>query len=164
VPESPRDRAWYKRRVNDRPEPLLVVAVAALLFDGERLLCMRRSAWRDAGPGLWETLSGRVRPGEDPVAAVKREIAEECGLQVELDDRPVTAYPARRNDEPMVVIVYRGRVTGGDLVLSDEHDAFEWLTPEEFGERSALDPLVRSARAARRLPWPARTGGEGERA
>lgn len=131
-----------------RNEPLLVVAVAALLFRGERMLCMRRSAWRDAGPGLWETLSGRVRPDEDPLDAVIREIAEECALEVDLDPRPVVAYPARRIDDPMVVIVYRGKVTGGEVVLSDEHDAFDWLTPDEFAERSPLAPLVEAARMA----------------
>ncbi|MEX2541641.1 MAG: NUDIX domain-containing protein, partial [Trueperaceae bacterium] len=115
---------------------------------------------RDAGPGLWETLSGRVRPGEDPLAAIRREIAEECGLEVELDRQPVTAYPARRNDEPMVVIVYRGRVVGGKVTPSDEHDAFDWLTPDEFAGRSSLVPLIESARTALALPWPSTARNE----
>jgi 8-oxo-dGTP diphosphatase len=143
--------------VNDAPEPKLVVAVAALLFRGDRLLCMRRSLWRDAGPGLWETLSGRVRPEEDPLAAVQREIAEEsgleCGLDVELDRRPVTAYPSKRNDEPMIVIAYRGRVKSGEVVPSHEHDAFEWLTPGELEQRSPLTLLSRAARTALEIPW-----------
>ena len=137
----------------DTKEPLLVVAVAAVLLRGERFLCMRRSAWRDAGPGLWETLSGRVQPGEDPLPAMTREIAEECGLEVELDPRPITAYAAKRVEEPMVVIVYRGRSNTGEVTLSDEHDSFDWLTPEEFAQRSPLAPLVEAARLALRLPW-----------
>jgi 8-oxo-dGTP pyrophosphatase MutT (NUDIX family) len=145
--------------VSEPSEPLLVVAVAALLFDGDRLLCMRRSPERDAGPGLWETLSGRVRPGEDPLAAVRREIGEECGLEVELDARPVTAYSAKRNDDPMVVIVFRARVTGGEVVLSDEHDSFDWLTPGELALRSPLALLVQAARTALELPWPGSPGG-----
>jgi 8-oxo-dGTP diphosphatase len=145
--------------VKGPPEPLLVVAVAALLFDDDRLLCMRRSATRDAGPGLWETLSGRVRPGEEPLAAVRREIGEECGLAVELDPRPVTAYAGKRNDQPMVVIVFRGRVAGGEVTLSDEHDAFEWLTPGDLARRSPLEALVQAARTALELPWPSFAGG-----
>ncbi|MEX2534301.1 MAG: NUDIX domain-containing protein [Trueperaceae bacterium] len=140
-------------------EPLLVVAVAAVVFRGKRLLCMRRSACRDAGPGLWETLSGRVRPGEDPLAAVAREISEECGLEVELDPRPITTYPAKRIDEPMVVIVYRAQAISGEVVMSDEHDAFEWLTPDELAERSPLAPLVNAARLALDLSWVARDSG-----
>lgn len=130
-----------------------MVAVAAVLFRGERLLSMQRSKTKDAGPGLWETLSGRVRPGEDPVDAIKREIAEECGLEVDLDPRPVTAYPAKRIKEPMVVIVYRGRATGGEVVLSHEHDDYAWLTPGELAQRSPLQQLVRAAETAAALPW-----------
>lgn len=146
--------------MNDLAEPLQVVAVAAVLFHRDRLLCMRRAPWRDAGPGLWETLSGRVRPGEEPLAAIGREIAEECGLDVELDPRPVTAYPGKRNDQPMVVIVYRGRVVGGEVTPSDEHDAFDWLTPDEFATRSPLLPLIEAALTALTIPWPtaARSG------
>ena len=130
-----------------------MVAVAAVLFSGERVLSMKRSATKDAGPGLWETLSGRVRPGEDPLEAVAREISEECGLEVELDPRPVTAYPAVRIDQPMVVIVYRGRVAGGEVVLSDEHSDYEWVTPVELEQRSPLQLLVRAVEAAAVLPW-----------
>lgn len=141
--------------MRETQEPLLVVAVAALIFHGDRLLCMRRSAWRDAGPGLWETLSGRVRPGEDPLAAMGREIVEESGLEVDLDPRPVTAYPAKRNEEPMMVIVYRGATLSDEVTLSDEHDAFAWFTADEFADRSPLAPLVAAARQALTLPWPA---------
>lgn len=147
--------AWYKRGVAENDEHPLVVAVAAVLFDGESMLCMRRSSQRDASPGIWETLSGRVRPDEDPLAAVHREIGEECGLEVELDPRPVTAYPSRRNGEPMVVIVYRGRLVAGQVTLSHEHDAFDWLTPGELAGRSPLAPLVRAAGLALEQPWPA---------
>lgn len=153
---------WYKRPVTGAGEPLLVVAVAAILIRDGRLLCMRRSPQKDAGAGLWETLSGRVRPGEEPLAAVRREIAEECGLEVDLDPRPVAAYAGSRNREPMVVIVYRGRSLEEDAVLSDEHDAFEWLTVAEFDLRTPLKPLVDSARAALRLPWPQPRGDSWE--
>ena len=137
--------------VGEPTEPPLIVAVAAVLLKDGKLLCMKRSAAKDAGPGLWETLSGRVRPGEEPLAAARREIAEECALEVELDPRPVTAYSALRIDAPMVVIVYRGRVTGGEVVLSDEHDEYAWLTPDEFAERSPLAMLVEAARTAQAL-------------
>ncbi len=129
-----------------------VVAVAATVFRHGRVLAMRRSATRDAGPGLWETLSGRLRLGEDPADAVAREILEECGLRVHVDPRPVTSYQARRAGEPMVVIVYRADATNGDVVVNDEHDAYAWLTPQEFSETSTLAPLVHAVFAAAAMP------------
>lgn len=125
-----------------------MVAVCAIVFRGEEMLAMRRSASKDAGPGLWEAISGRVEPGEEPADAALREVAEESGLAVRLDPRPVTTYHARRLGMPMIVIVYRAEHVSGEVELSDEHDAFEWLTPDAFAERSSLDKLVAAVQAA----------------
>jgi len=130
-----------------------IVAVAALIFDGDRLLCMRRSPQKDAGAGTWETLSGRVELGEDPEAAVLREVEEETSLEIELDPRPVTAYAALRGKEPMTVILYRAKWKGKEVRRSEEHDEHAWLTPDEFAQRTSLEPLVDAARLALRLPW-----------
>lgn len=129
-----------------------VVAVAATVFRDGRVLAMRRAATRDAGPGLWETLSGRLRLGEDPARAVAREIGEECGLRVSVRPRPVTAYQATRAGEPMVVIVYRADAAPGAVARTDEHDAHAWMTPDEFARTSTLTPLVEAVYAAAALP------------
>ena len=97
---------------------------------------------------MWETLSGRLETGEDPLAAVRREIAEECGLAVAVEPRPLTAYAAERKGLPMVVIIYRARYLSGEVVLSDEHDAYAWLSPAEFGARSTLHKLVEAVNSA----------------
>jgi 8-oxo-dGTP pyrophosphatase MutT (NUDIX family) len=123
------------------------VAVAAVVVRGDELLCMRRSVGR-VGAGLWETVSGRVRPGEDPLEAIQREVAEETGLVTRITARPVDAYPARRGDEPMIVLVYRADVISGDLVRSEEHDAHAWLDIETFAATTTLTRLVTAARRA----------------
>lgn len=121
---------------------LFVVAVAAVIVRGGKVLAMRRAASKDAGAGLWETLSGRLEAGEDPLSAVKREIAEECGLTVAVEPRPVTVYTAERKGLPMVVVVYQARYASGEVVMSDEHDDYAWLLPAEFAARSTLQKLV----------------------
>lgn len=133
-----------------------VVAVAAAIFREGRVLCMRRAATRDAGAGLWETLSGRVEPGEDPFAAISREIAEESGLRVRITRRPVDVYAARRGADPMVVLLYRADWLGGEPRLSAEHDACAWWTPGEFAGHS---PLARLAEGIRRAAALSRPGG-----
>lgn len=121
-----------------------VVAVAAIIVREGRVLAMRRAAHKDAGAGLWETLSGRVDEGEEPLATVKREILEECALNVHVDPRPLTAYSATRAGKPMIVIVYRAEYLSGEVVRSDEHDDHAWLTPDEFVARSSLTKLARA--------------------
>ena len=127
--------------------PTHILAVSALVVRDGRVLAMRRAAAKDAAAGLWETLSGRVEPGEEPLAAVRREIVEETGLEVEVEERPLTAYLAERLGVPMVLIVYRARWRAGEVRRSDEHDDHAWLTADEFAERSGLPRLVQTVRA-----------------
>lgn len=119
-----------------------VVAVAAIIVKGDRVLAMRRAPDKDAGAGLWETLSGRVEIDEDPRDAMAREITEECGLDVELEERPIDCYAARRGDDPMIVIVYRATWRAGEVERSSEHDAHAWWTPAEFRANSTLARLA----------------------
>ena len=123
---------------------LYVVAVAAVIVREDKVLAMQRTLTKDAGAGLWETLSGRLDLGEEPFEAVKREILEECGLNVEVEPQPLTAYTAKRKDLPMVVIVYEANYISGEVVMSDEHDDFAWLSAEEFAARSSLTKLVKA--------------------
>jgi 8-oxo-dGTP diphosphatase len=121
---------------------LYVVAVAAIIIREGKVLAMRRAATKDAGAGLWETLSGRVPLGEEPLDAVKREVLEESSLTVTVEPQPFTAYQSTRKDLPMLVIVYRAHYVSGEVVLSEEHDDYAWLSPAEFAERSTLTKLV----------------------
>lgn len=125
-----------------------VVAVAVVVRRGDRVLAMRRSPQKDAGAGAWEALSGRVKPGEQPLVAARREAREECGLEVTIDPRPVAAYQAKRNRDDMVVVVYRGDSGTGEVVLSDEHDTFAWMTEEEFSRACRFPALVEAVRLA----------------
>jgi len=125
-----------------------IVAVAALITRGDTILAMRRAPTNEAGPGLWETLSGRVERGEEPLDAVRREIQEECGLAVEVETRPFDCYAAQRKGEPMIVVLYRARYQAGDVRVSAEHDAFAWLTAEQFAAHSTLLPLVAAVQKA----------------
>ena len=127
-----------------------VAAVAALIFREGRVLAMRRSQSKDVGAGLWETVSGRIAPGEQPLEALEREIAEETALEVRIDPRPVDAYTMRRGDRPMLVVLYRCDWVSGEVRRSEEHDDHAWWTPDEFEAHSTLDRLARAIRAAAR--------------
>lgn len=126
------------------------VAVTVLVFRDGRMLSMRRAATQAAGPGLWEGVSGRVKVGEDPADAARREIAEETGLKVRVHPRPVIAYAALRRGEPMTVIVFRADHLAGEVVLSEEHDAHRWC---ELSELTEIGVPVQLADAARSV-WP----------
>lgn len=130
-----------------------VVAAAALVLKGDRVLAMRRAGSNLAGPGLWETVSGRVEHGEDPLQAAIREVGEESALTVEVEPRPFASYAAQRRGLPMIVVAFRARYTSGEVQLSEEHDAYAWCTAEEFRARSTLLPLVAVVERALLEPW-----------
>lgn len=53
-------------------------AVSAAIFDGDRVLLVKRS--KAPYKGAWSLPGGRVEPGETLLAAIRREISEETGL------------------------------------------------------------------------------------
>ena len=119
----------------------VIAAVVAIVVKDDRILAMRRAPEK-VGAGLWEAVSGRIEPDEQPADAALREIGEETALEVELDPVPVDAYLASRAGEPMLVVVYVARWRGGEVRRSEEHDQHLFCTPAEFRERSSLARLA----------------------
>ena len=126
-----------------------LVAAVVIVFRNDRVLLLRRAPDNEAAPGLWESVSGRIEPGEDPHAAAEREAREETGLAVRVGEAPVDAYAMERRGRPMVVLVYRGDAPEGDVVRSDEHDAHEWVPLDEATARMPKRLAEAARRAAR---------------
>jgi 8-oxo-dGTP pyrophosphatase MutT (NUDIX family) len=117
------------------PSVRFIVAVAFLIERDGCLLMIRRSADRDHAPGEWECGSGRLEEGEEPRDAVIREAHEETGLEVEVVGL-VDAFHYHRGPErePAVCIAYHCRARGGEVRLSNEHDASRWVPLERLAE------------------------------
>ncbi len=80
------------------------VAVAGVVTDQAGRVWLLRRAQRDQAHGLWILPGGHVDRGEELTQAVRREVAEETGLQAELCGLVgVYSYPGN----PVVLIVYR---------------------------------------------------------
>ena len=95
-------------------------AAAALLWhrDRQRLFLVEqfRHATFKKGPGwLVETVAGMVKPGEDPEAAMRREILEETGYQVrELEY--IAAFYLSPGGSSERIFLYYAEVAENDLV------------------------------------------------
>lgn len=91
-------------------------------------------------PGSWETVHGHIEPGEHPVAAARRELAEETGFAPErlYNASRIEAFYVHRLDRVALIPVFAAFVAAEARVrLSDEHDAHEWLAPAQAAERFA---------------------------
>ena len=60
-----------------------IASVAACVFKGERVLLIKRA--RQPSQGLWSVPGGAIELGETIRDAVKRELREECGIEIEVD-------------------------------------------------------------------------------
>jgi 8-oxo-dGTP diphosphatase len=62
----------------------VLVAAGVLIEEGRVLLSQRKSGTHLEG--AWEFPGGKVEPGEDPREGLRRELAEELGLDVEVGE------------------------------------------------------------------------------
>lgn len=54
---------------------------AAVALDGEGRVCLLHQFRHAVGGRIWELPAGRLEPGEAPLETVRRELAEEAGVQ-----------------------------------------------------------------------------------
>ena len=104
------------------------VVGAALVRDGRVLASRRTEPPRLAG--LWEFPGGKVEPGEDDAQALRRELAEELRVTVEVGARLGEDLPI---GETGVLRVYLCRLLEGEPALVD-HDAHRWLAADELDD------------------------------
>ena len=97
--------------------------------DEWRVLVLRRGAGTRC-PGSWESVHGRIEPGESPHDAAVREIREETGLAVErLYHVGVQPFYIAPVGIVSLAVGFAAVVEGGArVVLADEHDSYEWLS------------------------------------
>jgi 8-oxo-dGTP diphosphatase len=117
------------------PVPVPVVVVGAALVRHGRVLAARRT--RPAAlRGRWELPGGKVEPGEEPAAAVVREVREELGCEVRVTGRLSGEQPV---DGGRTLQVWCAEIVSGEPV-PHEHDAVRWLAPEQLDEVGWLAP------------------------
>ncbi|KQX16819.1 NUDIX hydrolase [Streptomyces sp. Root431] len=108
--------------------PLHSVSVAgAVVRDDGRLLAIRR-----ADNGTWELPGGVLELTEAPEAGVAREVLEETGIHVEVDELTGVYKNTTRG---IVALVFRCKPSGGIERTSAESTAVDWLTPAEIEDR-----------------------------
>lgn len=113
-----------------------VPCVGAIVRDdnGRLLVVERRYA---PAAGTWSLPGGRVEAGESPADAVRREVLEETGIRVDVDDVVGVVELAGTKDRRYVVTDYAARVANGTTphpTAGDDAAAARWVTQEEFAE------------------------------
>jgi ADP-ribose pyrophosphatase YjhB (NUDIX family) len=108
-------------------------AGGVLLDSAGRVLLVRRG--HPPYEGTWSLPSGRAEPGETARAAASREVFEETGLVVQVDDLLGVVH----RQDPIGSVHYEihdfaCRVVGGTWVAGDDADDLGWFTEAELAD------------------------------
>jgi 8-oxo-dGTP diphosphatase len=108
-----------------------IPVVCAVIEHEGRVLLARRPVNKHL-PLKWEFAGGKVEPGEDPAAAIVREIREELGCEIVI----TRALPRFPHDYTRVVIEMIPFVCvlapGSPAPHPHEHVALAWVRPGEL--------------------------------
>jgi ribonuclease HI len=126
------------------------LTVRAIIKEDQRVLLLRRSSGNSLYMGLFELPGGKVEFGEDPRAAIQREVAEEIGRQIEtlqlfdvhseLDVRDV--------QHQYIVLVFLVSLKPDTTIeLSSDHDKYVWKKMSEI----QLNEVTETTRLALQL-------------
>ncbi|NXX63271.1 NUD18 phosphatase, partial [Scopus umbretta] len=129
------------------------VVLAVLFNEEDRVLLVQEA--KPECRGRWYLPAGRMEPGESIVAAMRREVKEETGLECE----PLTLLALEERGPAWIRFAFLARPTGGTLKTLEEADAESLQAVWWAGDPSVLPlrapdilPLLDLAARYRRSP------------
>lgn len=115
-------------------KPTHLVSVAALVTNDLGEILLVNSPWRG-----WEYPGGLIEPGETFQEALKREVREEAGVEIE-----ITGFVGicKNVGKDIVNIDFTAKYVSGELTTSDESTEVCWTTAEKAMDMITF-PLTR---------------------
>lgn len=130
---------------------MIRVTAAVVERDG-RILIARRPDHKARG-GKWEFPGGKIEPGETPEGCLARELREEFGVDVDVEEF-IAASRHDYGDIAIELLAYCVRHVAGEW-RPNEHERIEWVVPArltDFDFAEADRPIVRTLLGRRGLP------------
>jgi 8-oxo-dGTP diphosphatase len=122
----------------------VTLAVGAIVVRDDALLMIKRG--REPNAGLWSVPGGRVEPGEYLADAVKREVREETGLDVEVGE--LVGILEVLGDEHFVIHDYGATPTENrEPVADDDAEEIRWVPLKEVASLECTPRFVETLTA-----------------
>lgn len=127
-------------------EKLFHVGVKALIVDqDDRVLVLQVNTEKfkkDKTPH-WDIPGGRIQEGQTPVETLQREVVEETGIERIINAEYLTGVISNIEipvsdvlNVGLVLVVYKVIIPeNSEVVLSEEHTAYEWVPRAEAAQR-----------------------------
>lgn len=120
--------SWLRRIFLRVLNPSFMVGAMALVEDEQGRILVLRHTYRHHAP--WGLPGGWLKRAESPEAGLAREVYEETGYEVEVQQ----LLAARFYDRSVLDLMYRCRVVRGEYNPTDETNAHRWALPGELPE------------------------------
>jgi 8-oxo-dGTP diphosphatase len=139
-----------ERKYPERP----LIGVGGIVVDGDRLLLVRRAS--PPYPGEWSLPGGLLEAGERLEDAVRREVREETGLEVEVLSlagvfERIVRDAEGRLEYHYVLLDYFCDVRGGELRSGSDATAAVWVKRDDLqayrltpGTREFLEKVLQA--------------------
>ena len=98
---------------------------AAIFKRGDKVLLMRRATDQPLA-GTWEYPGGKFEDGEDGPTCLKRELAEELGIDAQIGDLITIAKHATDSGQVIELHTYKIKSYTGEIQLR-VHDDMHWV-------------------------------------
>lgn len=128
------------RDISHPESPLLVTA--AICIEDSRVLITRRPAGKPHA-GFWEFPGGKIQPGEAPEEALAREITEELGVKIKIE-QIIEVLHYRYDWGPVLILAYQCIITSGHIQNLEvaEHRWVDIDSLHQFDILPADKPLI----------------------
>ncbi|HBY60697.1 MAG TPA: NUDIX hydrolase [Solibacterales bacterium] len=114
-----------------------------MAVDGRKRILLVKQYRLPARQYLWELPAGRLDPGEKPLAAARRELAEETGYRARSWKKLTEFYPSPGYvGEKMTIYLATGLTEGEAQPMDDERIEKRWFKAKE------LDKLIAAGKIA----------------
>lgn len=127
--------------------PKLFIATKAFIEHEGKVLIVRESTQYKDGtnPGKFDVPGGRLNPGERFDEALRREVKEETGLEVEIHEpihvgewRPVV----REEPWQVVGVFFRVTCSSKEVTASVDHNELKWIDPAKYADEPMIANLT----------------------
>ena len=121
-----------------------LVGVGATVFRNDQVLLIRRG--NPPLYGDWSLPGGRVKEGEDLKKALRREVREECSIDIKVGDL-ITEFEYIEKDGRdrvkyhYVVFDFKAQYVSGNLVLASDALEVRWVPLEQLKEFDLTDKV-----------------------
>ena len=108
---------------------------SAIILDAEGGILLARRA-NDPGVGLWDLLGGFVDEGEEGLDALRRELREELGVEIQPGEF-LGAFPDTYGADGIYTfnLYWTAWIASGEPSLNDELEEIGWFAPDALPPR-----------------------------